>query len=95
MKSLSIKIISKVDVVILNWNTGTFLQECVQSVIDYGYGSVGKIIVVDNDSTDDSLSIVEKMSQITLIKNKENYIYFIDHFSSLTYHQIFYHNTLD
>ena len=44
-----------VDIVIVNWNAGHLLYECVESVIHYGGTSVTKIIVVDNNSSVDSL----------------------------------------
>ena len=62
----------KVDVVIVNWNTGSFLFDCVKSLIDNGQDLTGKIIVVDNDSTDDSLANIETLKTITVIRNKEN-----------------------
>lgn len=62
----------KVDVVIVNWNTGSFLSDCVKSLIDNGQDLTGKIIVVDNDSTDDSLANIENLKTITVIRNKKN-----------------------
>jgi len=62
----------KVDVVIVNFNTGLYLKECVESVIKYSSGLVNKIIVVDNASNDDSLSFLEGVSQLTLIQNSDN-----------------------
>ena len=44
-----------VDIVVVNWNSGRQLQACIESVIAFGDGLVGKIIIVDNGSTDDSL----------------------------------------
>jgi len=49
-----------VDVVIVNWNAGDLLRDCVNSVERYGDGIVGSIIVVDNCSTDMSLQSIEK-----------------------------------
>ena len=43
---------NKIDVVIVNWNAGLYLQECVESVIQYGNDLVNKIVVVDNSSDD-------------------------------------------
>lgn len=62
----------KIDVVIVNWNTGSYLKECVESVIKYDSGLVDKIIIVDNASNDDSLSLIEGLSQLTLIQNSDN-----------------------
>jgi GT2 family glycosyltransferase len=43
-----------VDVVIVNWNAGFQLTECLMSILEHDSGSVNKIIVVDNGSTDHS-----------------------------------------
>ena len=61
-----------VDVVIVNWNAGHLLYECVESIIHYGGSSVSKIIVVDNNSSDDSLLLIKDLRQVDLIKVKKN-----------------------
>ncbi|WLW50643.1 glycosyltransferase family 2 protein [Streptomyces sp. YU58] len=45
------------DVVIVNWNTGRYLGECLRSIAraDRSQLCVARIVVVDNASTDDSL----------------------------------------
>lgn len=45
------------DVVIVNWNTGRYLGDCLASIVraDRSLLRVARIIVVDNASTDDSL----------------------------------------
>jgi GT2 family glycosyltransferase len=63
----------KVDVVIVNWNTGPYLKECVESVIKYDSDLVDKIIVVDNASTDNSIPLISEISGITLIENSGNF----------------------
>lgn len=61
------------DVVIVNYNAGTLLYDCVSSVVDE---DVQRIIVVDNGSTDGSLYGLEylnlKESVLTVIRNKSN-----------------------
>ena len=47
-----------VDVVVVNWNSGRQLQACIESVLAFGDDLVGRIIVVDNASTDASLGFV-------------------------------------
>lgn len=45
---------AKIDVVIVNWNSGQWLRRCVASIGDYGEDDVQKVIIVDNGSTDGS-----------------------------------------
>lgn len=47
------------DVIIVNYNAGAYLARCVESVPD----SVAQIIVVDNDSRDDSLDLLQKSAK--------------------------------
>ena len=64
-----------IDVVIINWNSGERLKRCVESVIssDGGSFSVGKIVVVDNASTDESLSGISGIDGLLeVVKNKRN-----------------------
>lgn len=62
-----------VDVVIVNWNSGLQLRVAVSSVLCSvtGIGKV-KIYVVDNGSSDDSLSGLERNRDIHLVKNQKN-----------------------
>ena len=47
------------DIIIVNWNSGVLLREAVASIAEFGANVVNKVIVVDNHSSDDSLSAVE------------------------------------
>lgn len=51
---------SLVDIVIVNWNAGVLLKHCIDSVIEYKNENIGSIIVVDNGSTDNSMSLLPK-----------------------------------
>jgi len=62
-----------IDVVIVNWNSGDMLSNCVSSIWNGNYDSLGKIIIVDNDSEDGSENLQIKSSQVLLIKNPSNY----------------------
>lgn len=62
----------RADVVIVNWNAGAQLFECVDSVIRYGQPFVNRIIVVDNGSSDGSESAVENLPNVTLIRAGAN-----------------------
>ena len=63
----------KLSVVILNYNVRYFLEQCILSVQKAIEGFDAEIIVVDNNSKDDSCKMVkENFPVITLIENKEN-----------------------
>jgi GT2 family glycosyltransferase len=49
----------KVSIVILNWNGKKYLEQFLPSVTSGGYPN-SEVIVADNNSTDDSISFVEK-----------------------------------
>jgi len=65
-----------IDIVIVNWNAGTQLLDAVTSVVQYHYGLVSSIVIVDNASTDDSLAQVEALVnrpfQIQIVRNQAN-----------------------
>lgn len=61
-----------IDVVIVNWNAGMQLKACVESVVQYSAGLVGKIIVVDNGSSDHSMQLVENMPLVQPVFLAEN-----------------------
>lgn len=62
----------KVDIVIVNWNSGDYLRNCINSIAKYGDGRVGHTIVVDNGSEDGSDSTIEHLPGISLIRAGEN-----------------------
>lgn len=62
----------KVSVVILNWNGKKFLQTCLSSLGKLKYPSV-EIIVVDNNSSDDSVSYIKKnFPRVSVIASRTN-----------------------
>ncbi|MGY1618362.1 glycosyltransferase family 2 protein [Geodermatophilus sp. SYSU D00691] len=47
----------EIDLVVVNWNTGGYLAECLRSVhASAGRVGLGRVVVVDNASRDDSLA---------------------------------------
>lgn len=66
-------IVPEIAVVILNWNGRKFLEQFLPSVIASTYPNL-KIIVADNDSTDDSISYLEEYyPSIRIIKLTRNF----------------------
>ncbi|MBU5315890.1 glycosyltransferase family 2 protein [Clostridium bornimense] len=62
----------KISVIIPNYNGEKIIDGCIQSLLKQEYKDFN-IIVVDNNSADDSVKIIEeRYPSITLIKNKEN-----------------------
>jgi len=64
-----------VSVIVLNYNAGELLLNCIESIKKSAYKNL-EIIVVDNISTDKSQKICkEKYPDIKLIQNNENFGY--------------------
>lgn len=62
-----------VSIIILNYNAGELLINCVESILKSDYKNF-ELIVVDNNSNDRShLQCKEKFNEIILIKNSENF----------------------
>ncbi|MUU77702.1 glycosyltransferase family 2 protein [Winogradskyella endarachnes] len=63
----------KLSVVILNYNVRYFLELCLKSVEDAVANIDAEIIVIDNNSSDDSCSMVKQLFPfVKLIENREN-----------------------
>jgi len=62
------------DIVIVNWNAGNLLHNCVKSVLNSDLSQLSyNIYIVDNNSSDNSLSLVENLSSnLTIIYSNEN-----------------------
>jgi N-acetylglucosaminyl-diphospho-decaprenol L-rhamnosyltransferase len=62
------------DIVIVNWNTGPYLDRCLQSITtaDQTAFRLGKVVVVDNASTDRSLAAAEAAPAVTVLANDRN-----------------------
>ena len=62
-----------VSVVIVNYNVRYFLEQCIISVLEASKNIESEIIVVDNNSSDHSCSILsEKYPKVILLKNSKN-----------------------
>jgi GT2 family glycosyltransferase len=63
----------KLSVIIVNYNVKYFLEVCLDSVFRAARGINIEVIVIDNQSVDDSCAMVrEKYPQVILIENKDN-----------------------
>jgi GT2 family glycosyltransferase len=63
----------KLSVIILNYNVRYFLEQCVQSVEKAIKNLDAEIIVIDNNSPDDSVAIMkQRFPNVKLIENKKN-----------------------
>ncbi len=64
----------KLSIVIVSYNVGNYLKNCLESVNKTAQNLKPEIIVVDNNSTDNSLEILEReFPQVRVIKNSKNY----------------------
>lgn len=65
---------SKVAVVILNWNGAEMLRKFLPSVVKYTNNDLAEIYVADNGSTDNSIDVLKsEFPSVGLISFKENY----------------------
>ena len=63
----------QLSVIILNYNVRYFLEQCVLSVQKALEGIDGEIIVIDNNSSDNSCAMIKELfPNVKLIENKEN-----------------------
>ena len=63
----------KVTVVIVNYQVKYYLAQCLHAVLKALEGIDGEVVVVDNDSQDDSIEYARsKFPQVTFIENHEN-----------------------
>lgn len=62
-----------VDIVIINWNSGDYLHQCIDSIfIEENISLIGTVFVIDNNSSDKSLKKITSYEKIEIIRNKEN-----------------------
>lgn len=63
------------DIVIVNWNAGTQLRECLQSIVETHQDQWGlqRVLIVDNASSDDSWEGLDDLPlPLTIIHNSQN-----------------------
>jgi glycosyltransferase involved in cell wall biosynthesis len=62
---------SLASIVILNYNYGEYLRQCIESALSQGYQPL-EVIVVDDGSTDDSESVLASFGKRILVSRKQN-----------------------
>jgi len=61
------------DIVIVNWNSGNFLKNCLNSLNQYGLDEIQKVVIIDNNSFDHSHeSLKECDFNLEVVINKTN-----------------------
>lgn len=66
-----------VNIVVVNWNCGNQILDALSSIVAHHEGLVNDVIVIDNNSSDDSLDLVEGIKNscpfsLRIIRNSEN-----------------------
>ncbi|MEN9572125.1 MAG: hypothetical protein RL172_3356 [Bacteroidota bacterium] len=62
-----------VDIVIVNWNSGAYLQQCINSITNSSaIDRVNRIIIIDNNSADTSCSSLVAHPKILVQVNQQN-----------------------
>jgi GT2 family glycosyltransferase len=61
-----------ISVIVVNWNAGRQLRECIDSIQKYGAPYVAQTIVVDNGSTDRSEKTVQNIPGVRVVLAGEN-----------------------
>lgn len=67
--------LTALDIVLINWNAGPYLRGCLQSIAEAETQSfvLGKVVVVDNASQDDSMNGIERIRlPIEILRNDRN-----------------------
>ena len=63
----------RLSVIIVNYNVKYFLEVCLHSLLKAANGIDAEVIVVDNNSSDDSCAMVrERFPSVKIIENKDN-----------------------
>ncbi len=66
------KLVDTLSIVIVNWNSGDQLRNCVESIAQYESSTLIQTVVVDNGSTDGSDVSIEGAPNVSLIRMGEN-----------------------
>lgn len=64
--------VDAVDIIIVNWNAGAQLADCLRSIAEHGGPAVRSVVVVDNGSTDGSADVSVRGLPLEIIKTGQN-----------------------
>ena len=62
---------TKASVLIANYNNEKYIEECLNSILNQTYKNI-EIIVIDDDSSDNSSKIINKFKDKIIIANKKD-----------------------
>ena len=54
------------DIIIVNWNSGFFISDCIESIMNSNHEDVKNIIIIDNDSIDNSLENLKSFNKVKI-----------------------------
>lgn len=63
---------NNLSIIIVTWNTASITAKCIETIQKYLKKINYEIIVVDNGSSDNTISLLKKNKDIKLIENKQN-----------------------
>jgi len=64
---------TEVSIVIVNYNTKDYVARCLKSIYNNKFHAKFEVIVIDNNSTDDSVAVLRQLfPRIRLVENKKN-----------------------
>ena len=63
---------ASISIVIVNWNSGKYLESCISSILQNNSPLINEIIIIDNNSSDGSINKIQENTKIRLIKSSEN-----------------------
>lgn len=62
-----------ISVIIISYNCKQYVEDCIKSIIFTCFESIPEIIIVDNNSSDDTIEYISNLyPEVKIIENKEN-----------------------
>jgi N-acetylglucosaminyl-diphospho-decaprenol L-rhamnosyltransferase len=66
--------LTRLDIIIVNYNTRDLVDACLRSIFTHQPRALGRVFVVDNASSDDSVPAIERdWPQVVLLAQRENH----------------------
>ncbi len=63
-----------VSIIIVSYNSATYIERCLRSIYELTHDVTYEIILVDNQSTDTTIQLVERnFPEVVIIKNQKNF----------------------